>query len=170
MAIIEAIETVYLEADVASVTFSSLGSYEHLQLRIIGKTTSTGDYYALHLTLNGDTGSNYSNHRIEAYGSSKQAYKSTGNTSIWGFSADGSGTGSAEYGGVIIDILDYQNGNKNTTVSGIASASIAGGAPRVIIVSGLWDDVAAVTSVTVNPSSYNLVRGTELTLYGIKSS
>ena len=39
MAIVEAIETVYLEADTASVTFSSLSGYEHLKIHINGQIT-----------------------------------------------------------------------------------------------------------------------------------
>ena len=170
MAVIEAIATTYLEADAASVTFSTLGSYEHLQLRINAKTDASGDYFALHLTLNGDTGTNYSNHRMEGYATSTAASAATGSTSIYGFASDASGTGSAEYGGVIIDILDYLNANKNTTVSGMASASIGGGSPRVSFGSGLWDNVAAVTSVTLNPSGANFVRGSEISLYGLNSS
>ena len=44
MAIIEAIETVYLEANVLSVTFSAISGYEHLELAVSmrgGRTNST---------------------------------------------------------------------------------------------------------------------------------
>jgi hypothetical protein len=170
MAVIEAIATVYCEAAVASVTFSTLGSYEHLQLRINAKTDSSGDYLALHLTLNGDTGTNYSNHRIEGYGTSTAASAATGSTSSYSFFSDSGGTGSAEYGGVIINIYDYLNANKNTAIAGIASASIGGDSPRVSFGSSTWDNTAAVTSVTLNPSGANFVRGSELTLFGLASS
>ena len=57
MAVIEAIETVYLEADVASVTFDSISGYEHLQLRF----SETAIYLngAIRIEFNDDTGSNY---------------------------------------------------------------------------------------------------------------
>ena len=65
MAVIEAIATTYLEADAASVTFSSLGSYEHLQLRISAKSDRSATYANddIELTFNG-AGSNYSYHRM----------------------------------------------------------------------------------------------------------
>ena len=44
MAIIEAIATTYLEADAASVTFSSIpATYEHLQLRMTTRCTTASE-------------------------------------------------------------------------------------------------------------------------------
>ena len=48
MAIIEAIESHYLEVDTASVTFSSLGSYEHLQLRMSARHNNYGFMWQLY--------------------------------------------------------------------------------------------------------------------------
>jgi hypothetical protein len=55
MAVIEAIATTYLEADASSVTFSSLGSYEHLQLRINARTSGSGNFENTAVTFNGVT-------------------------------------------------------------------------------------------------------------------
>ena len=174
MAVIEAIQTTYLEADAASVTFSSLGSYEHLQLRISAKSDRSATYTNddIKLNLNGDTGSNYSYHRMTGDDSTAGATGAASDTfiKVSSIQSDAGLSGAANYGGLIVDILDYRNGSKNTTVvgtSGLTEAPI--GKNRMTFFSGLWDNVAAVTSIVLAPSAgSNFIRGSEFTLYGIQ--
>ena len=175
MAVIEAIETIYLEADAASVTFSSLGSYEHLQLRISAKSDRTSAVNDdVELNFNGISTSTYSQHRMTGQDTTPAADSATGATfiKVSSIQAAASVSGAANYGGVIVDILDYLNGAKNTTVmgtSGLTAAPI--GRNRAAFFSGLWDNVAAVTSIVLAPSGgSNFVRGSEFTLYGLNSS
>ena len=175
MAVIEAISTTYLEADATSVTFSSLGSYEHLQLRIHAKSDRTGSTNDdVQLNFNGDTGSNYSHHRMMGSGTAATASSTAGGVyiKVSSIQAVASLSGATNYGGVIVDILDYRNGSKNTTVSGAASLTAAPiGSDRAIFFSGLWDNVAAVTSIVLAPlSGTNFIRGSEFTLYGLNSA
>ena len=176
MAVIEAIATTYLEADAASVTFSSLGSYEHLQLRISAKSARSTSYTNddIKLNLNGDTGSNYSYHRMTGEDTTEGATGSASDSyiKVSSVQSDAGLSGAANYGGVIVDILDYRNGSKNTTVSGTGSLTPAPiGSSRATFFSGLWDDVAAVTSIVLAPlSGTNFIRGSEFTLYGLNSS
>ena len=166
MAAIEAISTTYLEADAASVTFSSIPStFEHLQLRCSIRTTGTARNSA-NLQFNGDTGSNYASHRMHATGSSASAARWSGLTYMLGVVGTGGNSSSSDYSGVVIDILDYANTNKNTTVQFM---SYAAGAPDSFFQSGLWVATAAVSSILMNPSN-NLMRGSEFTLYGLNSS
>ena len=172
MAVIEAIATTYLEADASSVTFSSIpATYEHLQLR---GTTST-DRDALHdmvkINLNSDTGSNYSRHNMHGVGSVSQASAQTSQDCSKGSWVSGATDDAAFYGSMLVDILDYaEDTNKNTTllwtVGGRYNAS-----GNVACVSGLWDNIAAVTSIVLAPYyGSNFLRGSEFTLYGLKSS
>ena len=173
MAVIEAIETEYLEADAASVTFSSLGSYEHLQIRVSGRHNGSGGAGAsIYIRFNGDTGSNYSTHSVQAYnGNNTGADAYTGQAFVY---AGGRITGpltpdSENYGTSVIDILDYRNGSKNTTMhqmSGVVD-DYEGGS-FVWFSSSLWDSTAAVTSILLYPPSDSFLRGTEMTLYGIQ--
>ena len=170
MAIMEAIATQYLEADAASVTFSSVpATYEHLQLRINAKTdytVATPSFGAIR--FNGDTGSNYSAHRMIGADSTISALAVTGNTEMYtGRFAPSKLT--AEFGGMVLDILDYANTNKNTTCSGLSGV---GDATNLVQAdSGLWDDTAAVHTILISQSGgSNFLRGSEFTLYGIKSS
>ena len=73
MAVIEAIATTYLEADAASVTFSTLGSYEHLQIRMSTRSTVDDLHDMVKINLNSDTGSNYSRHYMTSRSSSTTA-------------------------------------------------------------------------------------------------
>jgi hypothetical protein len=173
MAVIEAIATQYLEADAASVTFSGIpATYEHLQLRGSVKGGRSGSTNNTMVTLNGDTGTNYSNHSM--FASASTAYAS-GYTGLSGFFTYYNTTPSvtnnaSSYATFVMDILDYRNANKNTTVACLWGAWLDT-YWYLYNTSGLWDDTAAVTSVTVimNPT-YDTVRGSEFTLYGLNSS
>ena len=170
MAVIEAIATTYLEADAASVTFSSLGSYEHLQLRISSRgVTSSFHSPDVYLRFNSDSGTNYSTHSMTGDGSSEAAARETGATHIkCGQSSGSNGASRAtEYGGLFVDILDYRNANKNTTVqftTGVINAEQS----VIRFGSGLWDDTSAVTQIDLLLAHDDWTRGSEFTLYGIQ--
>ena len=171
MAVIEAIATTYLEADAASVTFSSIpATYEHLQLRISMRTTRTSWGERCMMWFNGDTGTNYSNHRMQGTATTTGASGETGVT--YTFATYWMPTGfedAAIYGSSVCDILDYRNGSKNTTVMN-TSGEAAMSTPYMVFQSGLWDNVAAVTTILLAPQYDEFARGTEISLYGLKSS
>ena len=175
MAVIEAIATTYLEADVASITFSSLGSYEHLQVRISQRSTRTSDS-TLFLQFNGDTGANYANHEIHGGGlpgggTAVTASVMTGVNQIYLWNGPGTDTDPAGYCSKIVDILDYGNGSKNTTISCLnAEPQSKAGDRAVWFASGVWDDTSAVTSLVFYMYSGNIARGSEFTVYGLNSS
>ena len=176
MAVIEAIETVYLEVNnVTIVTFTSIpATYEHLQLRITSHDEDNVGANYLYVRLNNDSGSNYSNHFIEGYSSSSYAGKNTAQTfANWG-GAIGAKNETTEYSNSVIDILDYANTNKNTTIQYVS------GAPPYItgnrfmkIGSSLWDDTSAVSEIdiyAIDSPTDAFQRGTEMTLYGLNSA
>jgi len=80
LATIEAIQTQYLEADVASVTFSSIPqTYEHLQLRYTLALAATNNTYQRLYLGDGsaDTGANYSQHVMYGHDSTAAAWSGT---------------------------------------------------------------------------------------------
>jgi len=170
MAVIEAIATTYLEADVASVTFSAIPqTYEHLQLRMSGKLGRSN--HEGEMLINGvSSGSVYSRHRMGGSGSSTNAWASTSADYIVGPYFSGTGAGAANYAVSIVDILDYTNTNKNMTMMYMTYEQ---GTPNLYFGSALWDGTAAVTSLTyrITPTvSELLTRGSVITLYGLNSS
>ena len=176
MAIIEAIETVYLEADAASVTFDSVAGYEHLQLRFsFGSDVPSGDWKSLTLQFNDDTGSNYTYVQMYAYGTSKTWFGSNSTNTRNGWMStydDESVADTYGYGGGVLIIPDYLNANKNTACLEAGGVNNQGGANRGMQGTswGLWDDTAAVTKIKITPQDDSWLRGTVFSLYGIKSS
>ena len=173
MAIIEAIETVYLGVDtVTMVTFSSIPStYESLQLRISShdQYATTYDYH--YLRLNTDNGNNYSNHSWEGYGSSKTSNAQTGysyaklGTAIGSWKTVGA-VRAPTYSATIIDLIGYADSNRNTTMMAFGGASH--GAQTQRFGSSLWDSTSTVNRIDVYVVyTAPFQRGTEMTLYGI---
>ena len=173
MAVIEAIATTYLEADAASVTFDDIPStYEHLQLRISMRDATADAFESIYLQLGDsghspvDTGTNYARHYMYGYTSSAYAGSTSGDTNIWLGKVAAATSVAATYGCLVVDILDYANANKNTTVVGLDSS---GTGDYVRFGSGLWTDASVVNAVKILGNG-NLVRGSEFTLYGLNSS
>ena len=173
MAVVEAIETVYLEADASSVMFSGIPStYEHLQLRMSIRTQRTSALDTTRMRLNGDSVGNYATHRMYGQTSSTAA---GGETSVSGMYATGQMPTSVlpprtMYGAGLVDILDYNNTNKNTTIR-FMSGENDDTYPYVTFGSGLWLSTAAVVTVQLYPNSgSDFARGSEFTLYGLTDS
>jgi len=171
MAAIEAIATTYLEADAASVTFSSIPStFEHLQLRASHRGSQASTGFSFHAQLNSDTGTNYTEHRILAYsGTGKLAQAYTGQDALDLGTATGTSNPSTEYVSLLVDFLDYANTNKYTTVRN-CNGKVVTSSTDMVFGSGLWLNTAAVTTIKVYFNLGNIARGSEFTLYGLNSS
>lgn len=166
MAIMEAIATTYLEADAASVTFSSVpATYEHLQIRGTLRGASNG---TLAIQLNSDTGSNYSRHQMYGAGSSLGTNVNAGIAFMNIAYVSWTDESTTAYSTHTIDLLDYANTNKNTSVCSFWGFTY----DQVSFNSQLWDDTSAVSTIKLYEAGAgaNFVRGSEFTLYGIKSS
>jgi hypothetical protein len=154
----------------ASITFSSIpATYQHLQLRILGRSDRTvvnNDY--LEVTFNGDTGANYSFHQLLGDGASASANSGTSQNNLL-VSRIATTTGSASiFGGIVLDILDYDDTNKYKTTRSLGGAD-QNGSGLIYFNSGLWMNTAAITSITIKPSSaFNFVQYSQIALYGIK--
>ena len=164
----ESIATVSSAGSSNFLDFTSIPStYKHLQIRWISRNTAAGDQ--LGMQFNSDGGSNYARHELSGFGSSANAYASTGQVQITGVGFESlSSSGANIFGAGVIDILDYTNTNKYTTVRSLTGYDTNGGG-GVGIVSGLWLNTAAITKITMNQqSSGNFASGTTFALYGIK--
>ena len=156
----------------SSVSFTSIsGSYQHLQIRGIGRCNlggSPGQVQSLFVRLNGVTASNYAVHILGGDGSSASASAASSQTSMTslGLAATSNGTASV-FGGVVIDILDYASTTKATTCRVLTGADY-NGSGFVRLVSGLYTGTGAVTSVSLNPDS-PFVQHSTYALYGIKA-
>ena len=157
----------------ASVTFSSIPqTFTHLQVRVFMRDAQTfGTYDNLYYRLNGDAGSNYSNHRLLGDGTSAYSYNYTSQTFVATGTNPSINSTANVFGVSIIDFLDYTNTNKYKT-----SRSISGfdgnGSGFVSLDSGLWMSTSAITSILLGGqnSGATPVQYTRVDLYGITSS
>jgi hypothetical protein len=156
----------------ASITFAGIPTgYKHLQLRGIGKMTSTGASgdEPWRFTFNGDTGSNYTSHMLYGTGNggSGNSYSNVNATftSFYGLPFSGSNT---SWGGIVMDILDYGSLVKNKTVRALTGWDNNGNGD-VLIGSALWNNSStAINTVTLTSPAGNLAEYTNIALYGVK--
>ena len=170
----ESIQTYTLGSTTSSVTFSSIPStYKHLQVRIFARSNrATYPVDDPILTFNGDTGANYTAHAVYGDGASVTAYASAPRSNIIGVGSLASSAGSGWSAGVL-DILDYTNTNKNTTVRWLqgydTNGTVSGYGGFVDLISGSWMNTAAVTSITLAvDGSRSYTQYSSFALYGIK--
>lgn len=166
------LQTTILNSSTASVTFSSLDTlaagYAHLQIRVSIRST---DGNTLRLRFNSDSGNNYTQHAFQTSGGNPSASQSTSTDRIRAvFPAANTGNISNVFSAGIIDILDFSNVNKKTTVKTLNGNWEALNYNSILnFTSGLWNNTAAVTSMTFTIDSLNLDTNSRLSLYGIKA-
>lgn len=165
----ESIATVTLGSDTASVTFSDLGAYQHLQLHVLARSTrtgATGDY--LVLRLNSDTGSNYAWHTLEGNGASTSATAGTSQTGMY-LNRLGDSSNADYWGAMIINVLDFGSTTKTKTIRSFGGND-RNGAGIVSLDSGLWNSTAAATSVTATlEGGRSFKTNSTFALYGLKA-
>ena len=166
----ELIESQILGSTTTSVSFSSLGTYaniyKHLQLRLVLRASEAVQESNYFLRFNSDTtNGNYAYHALFGNGSSVNAFASTGGGIV--FPIAGANQTASSFGVGVLDILDAYSSTKNTTVRALSGQTSA--LNRVQILSGLWNNTASLTTITLTHyTGANFVVGSRFSLYGIK--
>lgn len=156
----------------ASITFAGIpAGYRHLQIRGIAKGNRATYVDDLGIRVNGDTGSNYSWHRLYGFGvgsggadaGATQTYMNIGQM------AGGTVNNSLGLGGIIIDILDYASTSKNKTVRSLSGYD-DNGQGAIEFASGAWyNSSTAINSITFLPLiGTNLAQYSQFALFGVK--
>ena len=172
----EWLETTVLGSDTATVSFSNLTTsysttYEHLQIRGTGRDATANPYGAFGVRLNTDTDNNYARHQLVGDGSSVTSGASSSANIIGSFLQPVGDTGAADaYGAFIIDILDPFSTNKNTTLRCLTGRAGISGASEVRLTSGLWNNTASITDISIIGQLGNIMAGSRFSLYGLRSS
>ena len=151
----------------SSITFSSIPStYQHLQIRVLARSTAANVQSYVKLEFNGDTtGSNYYSHYIQADGSTVAAGANASLSAHYDIA--GANATTSVFGAMIFDVLDYDDTNKFKTTRVLGGVD-NNGSGRMNLTSGLWRSTSAVTSVTLTPASGNFAQYSSFALYGIK--
>lgn len=143
-----------LVATAASVTFSAIpGTYRELWLTI---NTLSSAAAAARLRFNGDTGANYSHDRVNRFGSSS----ANGATSIDVGSVD------TVAGAIRVEIPNYSGATITKGLCGNGYV-LSGGTPVAEYCGGTWNNTAAITSITLFPSTGVFSVGASFSLYGV---
>jgi hypothetical protein len=158
----------------ASAEFTSIPSvYKHLQIRITGRSTLTGNRTATLLQFNGDTTSNYRWHGLGGSGASASGEESGSLVSAIRLGSSNipmSDAGSNIFGVSVADILDYTNTNKNKVTRSLAGQDQNNTNGRINLVSGLWLNTASVTSIKVIAEGASWAEYSSIALYGIQGA
>ena len=152
----------------ASVSFTSIPStYQHLQLRYIGRVTGAVTLNDMNVRLNNDTGTNYAFHFLRGSGAAVSVSAGTSFSSIQANDIlTGANSTSGNFGVGIIDIHDYASTTKNKTVRWF-SGNDQNGSGYVELSSGLWMNTAAINRIDITQT---LASGSVFALYGIKGA
>jgi hypothetical protein len=143
----------------SSISFTSIPStYKHLQIRGMTFSTSVSN---LRGSFNGDTGPNYFSHWLGGNGASAQS--GSGGLAIYlGFMSS-----TAQPSSFVMDILDYANTSKNTTLRNLFGQDV-NGSGWSMFTSSAWNNTNAVTSIAITPETGNFAQNSRFALYGIK--
>lgn len=155
-----------------SVTFSSIPqTYKHLQVRALARTDRASTFDGAYFYLNSDTTlSNYTLHGLRGDGASASSFgfSTSGGTGTQSPTLPGNSLTSEIFGVFILDILDYTNTNKNTTMRAAGGLDYNGGG-RFDLISGVWLNTAAVTAISfASASGTEFLQYSHFALYGIK--
>lgn len=165
----ELIESQVLSSSAASVTFSSIPQdYKHLQIRFVARTNTTGftgtDVF---MEFNSSTSGYYKRHSLLANGSSVSSNGDSTSTHAHAGYIMTDFQPANIFGTSVIDLLDYSNSSKNTTVRGL-NGYAQSGYNFIQLFSSLWNNTAAVTSVKLDAIQGDFVSGCRFSLYGIR--
>ena len=159
----EPIATQTLGTAAANITFSSIHStYTDLVLVVSAKTNTAAAQ--IYMTINGDTGSNYSRTVLFGTGASAGSVKSSNQTVLF---ADYYGImNTSDFNTDVFNFMNYSNTTTFKTVLGRTNLAASG----VDAITHLWRSTAAINSILVGNYSYNFSVGSAFTLYGIKAA
>ena len=166
----ESLQTVTVGAGGASsIDFTSIpGTYTHLQIRFIGKSSNQATAADnLAFRFNSDTGGNYTRHYLDGSGTSATAGANTGVSQVYSTISQSSATYPSTFGVGVLDILDYGNTNKYTTTRALSGVDFNGTGGAIQFTSGLWLNTAAITNINIRALSGNLTQYSEFSLYGM---
>ena len=171
----ESIASVTAAGGETTLSFTSIpADYQHLQIRGIARTSrALAGTDSMNVTFNSDSGSNYSWHALTGDGSAAAAFAGASQTRIVilnGATMMNSSTANA-FAADIIDIHDYANSSKNTTLRAFygGDANTASTSFILGLSSGAWYNTSAVTTVSLN-NGFGFEAGSTFALYGIKAA
>lgn len=167
----ESIATATGTGSSGTITFSSIPStYQHLQIRGIARTTTTGTDNDIFLQFNGVSTTTYDYHYLRGNGTAASASGAINQTRMQVANVAGNGSAASIVGSFIIDIHDYASTTKNKTVRSISGHDQNGTDQNIFLFSGLSRNTAAVSSISIIVPTLNFTTASTFALFGIKGA
>jgi hypothetical protein len=169
----EAIATVTVgSGGASSIDFSSIpATYSDLAIKASLRSTvsQTNDYGIIQ--FNGDTGSNYPWLQLAGNGASASSSGGTSNGALTLRYSSANATATT-FGSDELYIPNYTDSTYKSISSDTVSENNGAAASDAIasLWAGLWNNTAAITSISLKPASGSFVQYSTATLYGIKNS
>jgi len=153
----------------ANIEFTSIpGTYQHLQIRWIGRC-SDATTRRVRMRFNSDTtAANYSVHLIEADGAGVIASGAANYGQAIGSALGASGSLASTFVATVTDVLDYSSTSKNKTVRALSGGDYNGTGGISLWSSG-WLQTSAITSVSMYWDAGNWAQHSTAALYGVKA-
>ena len=148
----------------SSMDFTSIPqTYTDLEILVSGRTTGAGN--GINITFNSNT-SGYTNCGFQGNGSGVSAYGTYNrNAGMFGYSGDTA----SSFGSTKIYITNYANSINKSYLADAVSESNATTA-YMNMVSGLWSNTSAITSISLAPMDGTLLQYSTAYLYGISNA
>ena len=163
------LSSIILASNQSSIEFTNIPqTFKHLQVRGIARSARSGLAQAgVRMQVNGDTGSNYAFHINYGTGTGTGSEGYPNEVAYYLGEMPAATANSLIFSPFVIDVLDYTNTNKFTTIK-VMAGNDRNGAGQVTFASGLWRNTNAITSIRIFESASNMVANSSVALYGIK--
>lgn len=155
----------------STATFNNIPqTFSHLQIRFYGRSLNGATTDFTYIRFNNDqTPGNYASHWLAGDGATPFASSQTGQNYLYGTIFPGGTATANTFGCQIVDIIDYTNTSKNKTIK-LMGGFDSNGSGAARLVSGLWINTAAITSLVCSVANAFEAVGSKVSLYGITSS
>jgi hypothetical protein len=162
------IASITLGTDTSTVNFTSIPQTYTDLICVIDGRGSRADYdVGVFIRFNSDTASNYSWTFLYGSGSAAGSSRGANQTNILGRLLSASATAGVR-SNMILNIMNYSNTTTNKTILERLNEPSSGGADYGMgLVTGLWRNTAAITTLTLVTEVGNFNSGTTFNLYGI---
>jgi hypothetical protein len=151
---------------VSTFDFTSIpATYKHLKILSIHRTSVGTAVDNVQMTFNNDTSSNYQ----FTYGYAGNTTIGAGNTIAGSaFYMRSTGSLTTYFAAAIVDIYDYSNSSKWTTVHSNGAVAQNSADSEVWFMNSTWFNTTTVNKITIGYGAGGFTSGSEFHLYGIK--
>jgi hypothetical protein len=160
-----------LTGTTATVTFSSIpDTYDHLELSVYARAAAQ-NITNVQTYFNGDTtAANYDRQQLRGRGSTVSAAQSAAQATYSAVVGDSNST-AEEFSPITFTIYNYKKTDRHKHLLVINGAFFTNLSDSIMdVMSGRWENTAAITSITLNPSNLDFEAGSVFELRGISAT